>query len=272
MSSLIHSSLNSLSSQILIFLEEYKYPVLVTLSLPLIRLIYLDYRGWYNLGKGGLRHDPLGWMLQCILRMRCDRDVRSTQRYEEDINSSTLEAKSYLEDELPHRKGKPPVTSIWVAPHRQMEQEASSAAKKALNSVAPFLVSKNPTLLQILPSKLEGGSPSLHLTPHATTLFLRASNAQGSKRDRSKPPMSPNEIFHVHNTEGSSHVILSAKDASLVIERGWGERHALAGRALVPKTYLMVWAPRDEVEVEVLRMIVVAAARYAVGSTEEIKT
>lgn len=67
-------------------------------------------------------------------------------------------------------------------------------------------------------------------------------------------------------------MILSAKDASLVIERGWGERHALAGRALVPKTYLMVWAPRDESEVEVVRGIVGAAAGYAVGGEVEIRT
>lgn len=83
-------------------------------------------------------------------------------------------------------------------------------------------------------------------------------------------PRVSTEFFHCHAAaEGSSHAILSASDASLVIERGWGERHGLSGRALgFPLTYVMIFAPRDEHEVKTVVMIAKAAARYALeGAT-----
>lgn len=83
-------------------------------------------------------------------------------------------------------------------------------------------------------------------------------------------PRVPTEFFHCHATaEGSSHAILSATDASLVIERGWAERHGLSGRALgFPLTYVMIFAPRGEDEVKIVGMIARAAARYALeGAT-----
>jgi hypothetical protein len=40
--------------------------------------------------------------------------------------------------------------------------------------------------------------------------------------------------------------------AAQVLSAGWGERHALAGLARLPLTYLMVYAPRDDNEVAVI--------------------
>ena len=50
-----------------------------------------------------------------------------------------------------------------------------------------------------------------------------------------------------------------------MVERGWGERHGLAGSRImgVPIQYVMVYAPRNEKEVEVVVGIAKAAARYA---------
>jgi hypothetical protein len=45
-----------------------------------------------------------------------------------------------------------------------------------------------------------------------------------------------------------------------VIEKGWGERHPLAGvRLNLPDTYLMIYAPRDTSELEVMQQLVRAA-------------
>ena len=58
--------------------------------------------------------------------------------------------------------------------------------------------------------------------------------------------------------------MLSAADAKVVLEKGWGERHGLSGRGVgVPLGYVMVFAPRSVEEVEeVIGMVARAAARY----------
>jgi hypothetical protein len=73
----------------------------------------------------------------------------------------------------------------------------------------------------------------------------------------------PREVIHLHETDGSLHFILSAADARLLVQKGWGERHGLNGKVGFPRGYLMVYAPRNESELDVIRSIIKAAARYA---------
>lgn len=76
------------------------------------------------------------------------------------------------------------------------------------------------------------------------------------------------EITHIHqNTDYSAHVILAPKDALKVIQSGWGQLHGLAGvkplgRKLLPKEYVLLYAPRDDDEIEVLLGIVKASIGY----------
>lgn len=115
------------------------------------------------------------------------------------------------------------------------------------------IAESNPECIEVGPSKIEGGAPALHVRP------------QVYAPNHAHYPRVPREFFHIHATaEGSVHAILSATDAALVIERGWAERHGLAGRALgFPLTYVMIFAPRNEDEVMTVAMIAKAAARYA---------
>jgi hypothetical protein len=72
------------------------------------------------------------------------------------------------------------------------------------------------------------------------------------------------EIGHMHGSDGSLHLNLAPKDAKLVLERGWGQRHPLAGTVL----YLgdvMVYAPKSEDELEVVKKITRAAAKFMLG-------
>ena len=74
------------------------------------------------------------------------------------------------------------------------------------------------------------------------------------------------EIAHIHPSDGSMHMVLSASDAAAVVERGWGERHGLAGVALgLPLTYTLIYAPRDEAEVRTDARILDAAVAYMAG-------
>ena len=75
---------------------------------------------------------------------------------------------------------------------------------------------------------------------------------------------SPREVFHSHcAADGSSHAVLSAADAKLVLNSGWGEMHGFSGRMLgFPLGYVMIFAPRNMLELETIGMIARAAARY----------
>lgn len=58
-------------------------------------------------------------------------------------------------------------------------------------------------------------------------------------------------------------------DAKLVIEKGWGERHPIARGGFfarfVPRHFVMVYAPRDADEVEIVARIVGAAVWWVSG-------
>lgn len=50
-----------------------------------------------------------------------------------------------------------------------------------------------------------------------------------------------------------------------VIERGWGERHPLSGTPVIPKEYLLIYAPRDQEELDVVERVFVASIGYMTG-------
>ena len=123
---------------------------------------------------------------------------------------------------------------------------------QALEAEITRIAKANPQTLDLGPSKIEGGAPALFIREEIYTL------------NHSSTRSSPREVFHVHcEAEGSCHAILSAADAKLVLEKGWGERHGLSGRGLgVPLGYIMIFAPRSVQEVKIIGMVARAAACY----------
>lgn len=65
------------------------------------------------------------------------------------------------------------------------------------------------------------------------------------------------------------HLTLPPADLKAVLEAGWGERHPLSRggwfERFVPAGFVMVYAPRDEGEVEVVIEVVRAAGWYVRG-------
>ena len=123
---------------------------------------------------------------------------------------------------------------------------------QALDATLSHIVDSNPQILESGPSKLEGGAPAVFISPQA-----RGSGHASCSR-------SPREVFHSHCVgDGSSHAVLSAADAKLVLDKGWGETHGFSGRALgFPLGYVMIFAPRNTQEVEIVGMIARSAVRY----------
>ncbi len=71
------------------------------------------------------------------------------------------------------------------------------------------------------------------------------------------------EIAHIHPSDGSMRMILGPNDTRTVVERGWGERHGLAGIALgLPATYTLIYAPRDSEDIDGITAILDAAIAH----------
>ena len=73
--------------------------------------------------------------------------------------------------------------------------------------------------------------------------------------------------FHPH-PDLSMHLGLPTKDAETIIEKGWGEWHPLIKRGYLPPTMIMLYAPRNQEELEVAKHIVERSYQFAKGITE----
>ena len=51
-----------------------------------------------------------------------------------------------------------------------------------------------------------------------------------------------------------------------MIERGWGERHPISGVIVLPKEYLMIYAPLTEEDVRIVGRILRASVGYMTGN------
>ena len=104
-------------------------------------------------------------------------------------------------------------------------------------------------------------------------------------------PRKGREFAHIHTKydpeytdknqgggQGSIHLCLSLKDAATVLEARWGERHLNAGEVFnkkwapdltLPRGLVLVYAPRNEKEVDTVLKILEASYAYASSEREE---
>lgn len=235
--------------------------------LSLIRSASRSYRGYLDVGRGGIPHNIFGWMVQGLGQLIAIRDPLSTLPFERPSPAvfsryGDSGKKSYIRADLPRREssgGGRPVVPAYVAPHRQISQQAKTGTREAQNKFLQSLATENADVLEIRPSQLEGND-----TP---ALFAKQGPKLGTPFwGSSSPSRGPVEIIHTH-AEGSAHMIFSLEDARQVVQAGWGERHLLAGSrgAAIPVTYLIVYAPRDDVELQVWKTLALASARFCAG-------
>lgn len=109
---------------------------------------------------------------------------------------------------------------------------------------------------------------------HDQALFVHSSLVKDAKSaipDTAR--ISRGEIGHVHN-DTSCHLYLAPADARIVIEKGWAERHRLARTTPflgkmnlynIGGTYLMIYGPRNEDELLVLKTILRNSVRFMTG-------
>jgi hypothetical protein len=144
---------------------------------------------------------------------------------------------------LPRRRGPRPQT-IAPRPHAQVSQPSpphihQQLAVRALElpgvSAADSLVSVPGAIAFVLDEATAGGPPE-------------AFQAQ-------------REFAHLHpEDDGSLHMTLPLEVAREAYEKGWGEAHPVSGTPLV-------FAPRDEAELEVVWRLLRSSYEYASGKS-----
>jgi phospholipase/carboxylesterase len=147
--------------------------------------------------------------------------------------------------QLDRRPGDPPRVTDGV-PHIQLTQNAS---QEMIAELAAWAFSR-PGVVEKLTVV---GNNALGLTV-----------AEGLEMN-SKAILGGREFGHIHTgTEGGSlHLKIRTPDATEVVHKGWGEWHPVVANMV------MVYAPRDAADLEVVRLIIEASRVWAIPSGAE---
>ncbi len=153
--------------------------------------------------------------------------------------------------ELTPRAGLRPDTTD-CAPHEQTSQNPDSSTHLVFKQRAfdfPF-VERRPSIISV---------------PGAEALWLPHDHAHGCRESF----MLGNEFAHVHpQYDGSMHLMLPIECTRELFAKGWGEPHPMAASGMIPETAVMVFAPRDETEIETALKILATSYDFACGKLE----
>ena len=148
---------------------------------------------------------------------------------------------------LPKRAGDRPRTTP-TNPHTQLDQQPTD----------PRLTEDLARRVFALPGVVE--QPSRISVPGARALVLAPEEATG-------PPeafLIDREFAHLHPApDHSLHTMLPTATASEAVAAGWAEPHPVALRGLIPPTAVMLYAPRDEAELDVIEGLIRASHAFA---------
>ncbi|MEM6956709.1 MAG: luciferase family protein [Myxococcota bacterium] len=147
---------------------------------------------------------------------------------------------------LPARPGPRPRTTP-TNPHTQLDQNAPVELQ---HDVADFMFG--------LTCVVE--TSSLVSVPGARAMWLEDRCHAGP----ANAFMVGREFCHLHPArDGSLHLNLPDDLVTLAVEKGWAEQHPLAQRGVIPANVVMVYGPRDETELEVVKAFIGASHAFA---------
>lgn len=225
-------------------------------AIPVISHIIRSYRGYLALGPGGLPYNFLGWSIQAIAQPFARHDVRESHPFADPriTEGFVPHGRTSFLEEIPARRGQRPEVPSYVAPQRQMNDHSDASRTEAMKAHVAESVSQHPELLTLASSGLEG--------PKHKAIWL----GETAKKPAYLAKATKGEFAHVH-PDGSSHLIMSLADAEVVTAKGWAERHMLSG-VMLPLSYMLIYAPRDEEEFQVWKKFLAASVAFNVASSK----
>ena len=96
--------------------------------------------------------------------------------------------------------------------------------------------------------------------PTSEAIFLRP-GITAAHGDAFMPPEGSREFAHLHE-DGSCHIVVSSKVEDEVLAKNWGVRHMYYERGVKE---ILVYAPRNEEDVEVVKILLRESYKYANG-------
>jgi len=220
---------------------------------PLPWIIHNDYKNFISLGPGGTPSTFAGYLKITYLRLWALSDPYKPATFSEPI----YPAIGYYQRarSLPKRNGPRPKIA-GIAPQRQLDQPGCAQMYQALRAALQKAAEKDPKILRT-----------------GTSCFEKKGLALFAQQPINATCRG--EICHVHHSDRSLHMNLHPDDAKVVLEKGWGERHPLARggwlKAYVPREFVMVYAPRDRNELDVVCQIIEAAGFWVCSERLELK-
>lgn len=230
---------------------------------PTLSYAARSYRKWLALGRSGIPYNIFGWATQALLQLIARHDVRDPApfaraslqpKYGPQGRVGFIDA-SASSSPLPERKGSRPDVPGYVAPQRQISEQGSAEMQANMRRFLQEIASTNSATVVLKSSGLEGrGTPALFLAENITLSPLLKQTW--------------GEAVHIH-PESSSHVVLSLADAEDAVRKGWAERHPLSG-VILPWTYVMIYAPRDEEEFAVWKRFIKASLGFFAATSSAV--
>lgn len=153
---------------------------------------------------------------------------------------------------MPIREGVRPKTTD-TNPHTQLTQQPEDL--KYIKALKEWAFSLN--YIQEKPSSIS--------VPGAVAMCMEDAHTC----DGCNAFMVGTEFAHFHpHPDYSMHLGLPKKDADLIIINGWGEWHPLIERGILPPNIIMMYAPRNQEELEVAKFIVERSYQFAQGKIQ----
>lgn len=232
--------------------------LLTTITFILYNFI-LDYRRFIKLGKGGVPHNIIGYAIVTLLRPIALSKQAVISSKDFDFDSSPPTTSSVIS--LPPRQSDRPIVAD-IVPQRQLSDQAPTSIGGSMYDLFDKIVASNPTLLEKKRS---------HYERHNEAIWVRQSVVSSPAAAVPETcTIATGEIGHIHH-DLSVHLYFSPNDAKHVLAKGWGERHRLArkifGRPVMgaDRTYIFIYGPRNEAELEVLRTLLNASVKFMLG-------
>ena len=236
----------------------------VAIALP---FVISDYRLFISYGPNGVPSNVVGWLFVTFTRLLA-REQRSPAPYDDKALPFANEP-GYLPTDFPRPRGsKRPTLGPHPAPQRQLDQLPGDDMRQRLIKRFAELGHKaeQKGLVEIRQSLYERQHKALFVSKTRDWHAL-AHQTRG-------------EISHVHaGGDGTIHVVLHPADCKKLLERGWSQRHAWSGvgaikllvGATLPLNYVLVYAPRNEAELDIAMGIVTAAIQFMTGTREPLE-
>ena len=147
--------------------------------------------------------------------------------------------------ELSDREDSAPLTTA-TSPHKQLSQNGNYHMHHKL-----MLWTNTMSFVEIKPSIIsKSGATGLFVSDKVKLINPHA--------------VIEREFGHIHPyPDGSLHLFLPMTDAKEIVLKGWGEFHPLAFIKEVPSNFIMLYSPRSEDELSLIKDIVLRSYSFA---------